>query len=176
MRTIKVSKKTRTLRCKNNSYNHDHISYNIFLQTTKLSVLSFRVEAIQIHSFKARRLKLCMQPLIIVGRVMGGYEAGLRGLRGHWGRGLTEGLGRFASQSGWGERGERMGARRRPRRVQILLVRFLLAPLEFPKLANAQPSNFGPLPYFNATINLRPATQKLMFDFDFSDNEHSLLL
>ena len=29
--------------------------------------------------------------------------------------------------------------------VQILLVRFLLAPLEFPKLANAQPSNFGPL-------------------------------
>ena len=71
MRTIKVSKKTRTLRCKNNSYNHDHISYNIFLQTTKLSVLSFRMEAIQIHSFKARRLKLCMQPLIIVGRVMG---------------------------------------------------------------------------------------------------------
>ena len=71
MRTIKVSKKTRTLRCKNNSYNHDHISYNIFLQTTKLSVLSFRVGAIQIHSFKARRLKLCMQPLIIVGRVMG---------------------------------------------------------------------------------------------------------
>ena len=28
------------------------------------------------------------------------------------------------------------------------LVRFLLAPLEIPKLANAQPSNFGPLPYF----------------------------
>ena len=27
----------------------------------------------------------------------------------------------------------------------MLLVRFLLAPLEFPKLANAQPSNFGPL-------------------------------
>ena len=23
-----------------------------------------------------------------------------------------------------------------------------IAPLEFPKLANAQPSNFGPLPYF----------------------------
>ena len=37
------------------------------------------------------------------------------------------------------------GASWRSRRVQTLLVRFLLAPLEFPKLANAQPSNFGPL-------------------------------
>ena len=33
--------------------------------------------------------------------------------------------------------------------LQTPLVRFLLAPLEIPKLANAQPSNFGPLPYFN---------------------------
>ena len=78
----------------------------------------------------------------------GQCEASLCDLRGHRGRGLTEGLGRFASQSGSGERGKRMGARRKPRRVQILLVRFLLAPLEFSKLANAQPSNFGPLPYF----------------------------
>ena len=33
--------------------------------------------------------------------------------------------------------------------LQTPLVRFLLAPLEIPKLANAQPSNFGPLPYFS---------------------------
>ena len=27
-----------------------------------------------------------------------------------------------------------------------------IAPLEFPKLANAQPSNFGPLPYFSKEV------------------------
>ena len=32
----------------------------------------------------------------------GPCEASLCDLRGHRGRGLTEGLGRFASQSGWG--------------------------------------------------------------------------
>ena len=42
------------------------------------------------------------------------------------------------------------GACWRSRRVQTLLVRFLLAPLEFPKLANAQPSNFGPLRMFRS--------------------------
>ena len=30
--------------------------------------------------------------------------------------------------------------------------KFLLAPLEFPKLANAQPSNFGPLPIKKLTV------------------------
>ena len=58
-------------------------------------------------------------------------EAGLHGLRGRQLRCAISNL-------GW-------GASQRPRRVQTLLVRFLLAPLEFPKLANAQPSNFGPL-------------------------------
>ena len=36
-------------------------------------------------------------------------------------------------------------------------MRFLLAPLEIPKLANAQPSNFGPLPfiiYYFGTTNV----------------------
>ena len=32
--------------------------------------------------------------------------------------------------------------------IESTLVQFLLAPLEFPKLANAQPSNFGPLSIF----------------------------
>ena len=37
--------------------------------------------------------------------------------------------------------------------LQTPLVRFLLAPLEIPKLANAQPSNFGPLPYFITALS-----------------------
>ena len=101
------------------------------------SCLSIRAGAIQVHSFKAKRLKLCMLPLLIVRSVMGGMrpasaaseaieaevslkvwdllhgtlrwvseadgpcKAGLYDLRGHQGRGLTEGLGRFACQSGW---------------------------------------------------------------------------
>ena len=73
----------------------------------------------QIHSFKARRLRLCMRPLLIVGRVM------LSGARCRVG-------------------------------VYNPLVRFLLAPLEIPNLANAQPSNFGPLPYIYTSLNLKP--------------------
>ena len=57
------------------------------------SCLYLRMKVIQSHSFKARRSKLCMWPLLIVSQW---YEAGLRGLRGHRGQGLTEGLGRFA--------------------------------------------------------------------------------
>ena len=58
------------------------------------------------------------------------------------------------------------GACWRSRRVQTLLVRFLLAPLEFPKLANAQPSNFGPLRMFcydcfPAKITNRPISARV---------------
>ena len=38
------------------------------------SCLSFWMYSIQIHSFKARRLRLCMRPLLIVSQVMGGMR------------------------------------------------------------------------------------------------------
>ena len=64
------------------------------------------------------------------------------------------------------------GASWRSRRVQTLLVRFLLAPLEFPKLANAQPSNFGPLRMFREIIYYFPSL--LPFDpwLSLFDNSH----
>ena len=50
--------------------------------------------------------------------------------------------------------------------VQTPLVRFLLAPLEIPKLANAQPSNFGPLralrPFLGTfQVSIYPGTGKI---------------
>ena len=55
------------------------------------------------------------------------------------------------AQAEWQRRGEGkaaggVGGARRGR---------VFASLEFPKLANAQPSNFGPLPYFNTLISFR---------------------
>ena len=85
---------------------------------------------------------------------------GGRGVRGEMGEGVSRvwkiwgrrsrGRGGGVSEKVWegvrckrGRRGGVRGGGARCRRGHAF------ASLEFPKLANAQPSNFGPLPYFN---------------------------
>ena len=63
------------------------------------------------------------------------------------------------SETIWIDHGGRWGRSRQ----WTPLVRFLLAPLEIPKLANAQPSNFGPLPYFKKCKNKRMIPKESSF-------------